>query len=1445
MPNSVIRPSLWFRFWCALASLMWWSTLALGLAFAIAWGALHTFIVPKIGELRPRLEHQVSQAIGVTVTIGAISAKSSGVYSNVSLTDVVLYDAQSRPALTLPRVSAMLSPRSILQLGFDQLVIDAPVLDIRRTSKGRIEIAGIDFSGPKQGGDDSSAADWLFSQDELALTNGVVRWTDELRGLEPLALSGVNLVSRNRGSAHDLRLDATPPPQWGAKFSATGKFRAPLFGGAPSDWRRWQGKAFVEFSRVEIANLREFLPTDVAISQGSGALRAWIDLEQGNLTEATVDLAMVDARAKLGQTALPLALARLQGRLGGKHRSGKGELNLQQVKFDTVDGIQWPAGDFRLSWQSEPTAKASESKPATSSASMAFGGWTLPQSADTEGEFAIDAIELGAVARLAAHLPLPTLTQALVSDMAPQGRLAGVSGKWRGPISAPTSYTVIGNGQAMALQGATPHQATYTTVGLDSLPTSITYTVPGRPGFKGLTIAFEANQAGGKATVNINQGELVLPGVFEEQRVPIDSLSTQAQWRIDPPTAQGAPRVEVTLEKFKVANTVLAADARMKWHTSDPTKSRGKAAFPGVVDMQGSFSRIDAGQIWRFLPMGISKPARDYVRDSLQSGTASDMKFVVKGDLFNMPFDKPEDGTFSIVGPVKGVKFAYVPKGFTPPNGLPWPALTQLSGTLAFKQTSLAMSGVQSKFDGQANLAVRADAKVPNLTNKLTVELIGDVRGPLSEILNVVNTTPLLDITNKSLAKTTGTGSADLRMRLMLPVFGLSNSKVLGSVTLAGNDVSINPETPMMAGARGVVTFSENGFAIPQARATMLGGEVRFEGGMQRVNAAGAAINPASSSPLLAGQDSAVVIRAQGVATSDGLKREPNLGFLARIAANANGQAAYNAMIRIRRGVVETQVSSDLRGMALKLPAPLEKAADSTLPLRYENTLIASSLIDKPLMDQLRVDIGTVAQIHYERDVSGPEPRVLRGSIGVGVSRESMPTLPDSGVQANIDFAKLNLDAWEQALSSASGAALVSPSGGAGLASPAAGAGAAQGYLPNVMAIRAQDLTVGGRQLRNIVLGGTRDGQVWRANLDAGELSGYVEYRQPSGSGAGRVYARLARLSIAAAAAREVEELLDKQPANIPAFDIVVDDFELKGRRLGRLEAEAINRGAGAITRDGGVREWRLTRLSVQMPEATLTAQGNWAAIAASGNVPAASSGGLQVQKSERRRTVMNLKLELRDSGELLKRFGLADVIRGGKGAINGQIAWLGSPLALDFASMTGQLNLNVEAGQFLKADPGLAKLLGVLSLQSLPRRLSLDFRDVFSEGFSFDFIRGDANIDTGVATTNNLQMKGVNAAVLIEGSADIALETQDLLVRVVPEINAGTASLIATAINPAIGLGTFLAQLVLRRPLIMATTQSFEIKGSWIDPKISKTDARLPKVDSSSVGAGDAPPVR
>src|SRR5260221_9749073 len=280
----------------------------------------------------------------------------------------------------------------------------------------------------------------------------------------------------------------------------------------------------------------------------------------------------------------------------------------------------------------------------------------------------------------------------------------------------------------------------------------------------------------------------------------------------------------------------------------------------------------------------------------------------------------------------------------------------------------------------------------------------------------------------------------------------------------------------------------------------------------------------------------------------------------------------------------------------------------------------------------------------------------------------------------------------------------------------------------------------------------------------------------------------------------------------MPTLDVVIDDFELRGKHLGRVEIEALNR-----TSPQG-RDWQLTRLALTPPEATLTASGNWSA---AGTPP---PRGTPVM----RRSVMDFKLAMNDRGAFLDRLGTTKAIKGGKGQLSGQIAWAGSPFALDYPSLSGQINVAIEAGQFLKAEPGAARLLGVLSLQSLPRRLSLDFRDLFQEGFAFDSITGDVTIAQGVASTNNLRMRGVQAAVLMEGSADIARETQDLRAVVVPEINAGTAALAYAVINPAIGLGAFLAQAILKKPLTQAGTREFHVSGPWADPKVDRVERKV-----------------
>ena len=179
-----------------------------------------------------------------------------------------------------------------------------------------------------------------------------------------------------------------------------------------------------------------------------------------------------------------------------------------------------------------------------------------------------------------------------------------------------------------------------------------------------------------------------------------------------------------------------------------------------------------------------------------------------------------------------------------------------------------------------------------------------------------------------------------------------------------------------------------------------------------------------------------------------------------------------------------------------------------------------------------------------------------------------------------------------------------------------------------------------------------------------------------------------------------------------------------------------------------------------------------------------------------RENTRLDFDIEASDVGALMDRFGLTRTIKNGTAKLSGDAAWNGGPSTIDFGRRCRAASrLAADKGQFLKADPGIAKLLNILSLQGLARRLTLDFNDVFDAGFAFDTVRADARIERGIATTDDFTMKGVQATVSMSGSADLAHETTDLHVLVMPQINAGAASLGVAVINPVIGLATFAAQ--------------------------------------------------
>ncbi|MFZ5550665.1 MAG: YhdP family protein [Pseudomonadota bacterium] len=1358
--------------WILRATLL--SVLALWSIALVGWLTLHWGILPHIDEWRPQIQERASRALGLPVAIGKITVQSPGWVPALELRDVVLSDREGREALRLPRVSAALSPKSLLgfKLVFSQLYIEGAELEVRRDAQGRLHVAGLDMDAAAPV-DDGGGLDWLLDQPEFVLRHGTLRWVDQQRAAPPLVLSDADLVLRSGLKRHELRLDATPGGGLGERFTVAGRFVQPLLARS-GDWARWSGTLYAELPSADMARLRAHVSLPFELQAGTGAARAWLDFSNGQWRRATLDAALDAAQLKLGPALEPLVLQRLQGRFEAERSNGELRLSARRLHFATAEAA-WPASQLSL----RLAQRQRLNRP----------GWSdLPV---TGGEFSADRLDLALMAQVAERLPLPANIRRALDELAPQGVVQGLQASWTGAVERPAHYRVKGRvgGLTIAALPAPPDAAAS---GARAPPV-------GRPGWRGADLELDASESGGEARLVVHDGALELPGVFADPVLPLSQFTGRLVWQIQPQkAAAGAaplpPAIDLRLVDAQFANADARGELQLRWRTG-PGAGRGKGGrYPGIVDVTGRIDQGRATSVARYLPAGLPH-TRDYLAGAIQSGTVRNARLRLRGDLAEFPFAQPgkaKEGEFLVTTQAEDLSFAYVPPVLT--GGVArWPEFTQVHGELVFDRGAMRIRNARAKLWGIELKGVNGE--IADLAHDPALVIGGGGRGPLTDALRFVGATPIDTWTSHALKEATGTGQADLQLALRIPLNDAAHTTVRGSVTLAGNEVRLRPDIPVLSGARTRIDFSQSGFSIQPGTARALGGELAFDGGL--------------------GPDGVVRFNAQGTASAEGLRQAPELGsWVPRLAGAMNGQSPYKLQVAVRQGHPELLITSPLTGMALDLPAPFAKPAAAAWPLRIQTQLLPAAGEATAARDQLHVELGGVLQAGYLRELLPEGARVLRGALAIGDA--PMPSLPTSGVSAAVQVAQLSGDAWQ---------ALLHPAGGGAQRPPEP----ASGYLPTEASLRAQALTLGGRHFGALQASLQRRGQgeaeAWRLLLSGDAVQGQLDWR-PAGAGAPwpRWQARLARLSVPSTepGAPEPARAAARPAETPPALDVVIDELTWRGRKLGRLELE------GRPADGGAPRDWRLARLVLAAPDARLVGSGQWAAA--------------------RQRMALELKLEVADAGAMLERLDFGKQMRHGKGQVQGQFSWTGAALVPDWDSFDGGARLNLDAGQFLKAEPGAARLLGVLSLQALPRRLTLDFRDVFQQGFAFDNFAGDIALHGGVASTNNLRIRGVQAAVLIEGLADLKKETQDLRMVVVPEINAGTASLAYAAINPAIGLGTFLAQLFLRKPLMQAGTREFRVTGGWGDPQVEPVaradDAPLPEMEEPPAAAAASAPL-
>jgi uncharacterized protein (TIGR02099 family) len=982
-------------------------------------------------------------------------------------------------------------------------------------------------------------------------------------------------------------------------------------------------------------------------------------------------------------------------------------------------------------------------------------------------------LDLDTLANFAEHLPLPKDQLQMLVDFAPKGQLKEFTAQWQGVYPEISAYSIKGQFVDLSMQPQAAQLARLK-VGNKSGKAA----VPAIPGFENLSGVIDANDKGGSFTLDSKDLALQLPGYFVDPVMPFSKLQMQASWKF---VAQDSLLFQVKKMEFQQDGLTGSLTGQ---HILSMRK--GQENQRGEVDISGSISGFDVKKISRYIPEHAPDDLRHWLTTALLDGRADDVQIRIKGDLAQFPFSsvdgKPAGkGEFLVKGKIVDGKLDFAPNHFSEDGKtLLWPVIENIKGSFIFDRAKMEIKGDTAKT--LSTDLVKVKAIIPDLLSQNAVlNIDGNANGGLQGMLQYVAASPVAGWLGYFLQETKASANAQLALKLQLPLKHLVDSKVQGVLQFANNDAVLQAGIPLISGVNGKLDFNEKGVNLNTLKGSLLGGAVVGTGGTQK--------------------DGSIRIKLDGLATAEGL-RDIFVGTpIEPLSKKINGSSRYLAQINVVGRQPELIIDSPLQGIALDFPSPLHKQGNQNMPLHFEMRPVVSGNAVM-MRDDIKLALGSVINARYQRQRSRERNaawQVLRGGIGVNLPAPE----PDSGLHANIDIDSLNVDAWSRLIGI--------KVGGASTATNASPQMDLSAYIePSSLGVRTAELYVLDKKLDNVVLGASHQKGMWQANIDSRQASGYISWNEPSsGQGLGHVSARLSKLIIPQSAASDVTDLLEGKntSSQIPSLDIVAENFELFNKKLGNIEVLAVN----LPTAIG--REWRINKLSLKNEDAELKATGKWLSDTGNGT------------------SNLNYVLDVVNAGKLLDRLGFVNIVRGGRGKLEGDVRWNGLPFALDIPSISGQLKLELGVGQFLKVEPGAAKLLGVLSMQSLARRLTLDFRDVFSEGFAFDGITGTAQIQQGLAKTNNFKMRSLNATVLIDGSADIAKESQDLHVAVIPEINAGTASVVyALAVNPVIGLGTFLAQLFLREPLARAFTYEYQVTGSWKDPHVLKIENKEAK---------------
>ena len=692
-----------------------------------------------------------------------------------------------------------------------------------------------------------------------------------------------------------------------------------------------------------------------------------------------------------------------------------------------------------------------------------------------------------------------------------------------------------------------------------------------------------------------------------------------------------------------------------------------------------------------------------------------------------------------------------------------WPQLENLSGELVFDGLSMFSTRNEGAIAGTAFSNI--NAQMPDMRDGiLTVD--ASVSTGLPEVLRLLRESTISNVLGPILNDVTASGDVSGAVNLYLPVNALTNYRLNANLLVSDAMMSL----------RGIdypVTEVNGPIELDRTRLSSKSIDGRFLGQPVSISLR----HPTSTESGLT-----QIVEVRGETPMPDISAALRIPLPNRYTGSIawEARALFPTVDAADSRQFEILVESDLQGLAIDMPAPLFKTAGVPDPLTASVLFPAFGVLEVLAKSQS----GISGNLRFEKANSGWA--LQRGALNVGALA---PKLPEAqGLAVSGTFGGLSTEEWFAVASE--------------YATTADGGKPGNEDFLRELDIYAEDLQLFGYHFPDSTVSALQVQGAWNLDIDGPRASGSLTVPADL-TGDKPLRADMSRLVLQS----DKDDAVDPDPAvaddvidprDLPSLSIRVADFVIDEMSFGKLDASVLRT-------DRGLKSERIVTSSDTF---NITIDGDWIIVDPFNLTP---------------RTRLSMNLESTDVAQTLSRLGYDPLVVAKQGVANADLTWNGLPGSGMIYESKGTFGFRVENGQVLSVEPGGGRLLGLLSFSSLPRRLSLDFSDVFDDGLGFDKLMGSFSLDEGLAYTCDVSMDGSVTDMAIIGSSNLFDRQYDQLVVVRPHMSNVIPLGTAVVAGPVIGAAVWLVSAIFKEPLSSIGETYYNVTGGWSDPQVNK----------------------